>query len=70
MHPPLADWNEIVPAMKTIGVKRFVLGSDLGSWPMPPPVATFKRFLGLLVDRGIEESEVEVMKANARDLFF
>lgn len=70
MHPPLADWNEIIPAMKTIGVERFVLGSDLGSWPMPPPVATFKRFLGLLVDRGIDESEVEVMKANAHGLFF
>lgn len=71
LQPPCHSWEEFLAAVKEVGADHFILATDLGNWIFPPPVATFKRFLGLCIDFGIPEADVEKMaKTNARNLIF
>ncbi len=71
LQPQCNPWDEFVAAVKEVGAEHFILGTDLGNWVFPPPVASFKLFLSLCVDYGIPEADVEKMaKINAKNLIF
>ena len=70
-QPPEFDIDETFEAIKEVGADYFVLGSDGGNWKLPPPAYTFRTMLGLLLERGISESDVEKMaRINAEKLIF
>jgi hypothetical protein len=69
--PPLFDIDEAIEAIRTIGAEHFVLGTDLGNWRVPPPAINYRIFLGLLLEGGIPEPDIEKMaKHNPRKLIF
>lgn len=69
--PPLFSIDETIEAINEIGADHFVLGTDLGNWRVPPPAINYKIYLGLLLERGISESDIQKMaKFNAQKLIF
>lgn len=69
--PPLFSLDETIEAIKEIGADHIVLGTDLGNWRVPPPVINYKIYLGLLLERGISESDiVKMSKINPQKLIF
>jgi len=69
--PPLFDIDEAIEAIRNIGSDHFVLGSDLGNWRLPPPAINYRIFLGLLLENGIAEPDIEKMaKLNPKKLIF
>ncbi|MHB1126650.1 MAG: DUF6282 family protein [Bacillota bacterium] len=69
--PPLFSIDEIIEAYKEIGPDRIVLGTDLGNWRVPPPAVNYKIYLGLLLERGVPETDlVKMSKNNAERLIF
>jgi hypothetical protein len=69
--PPLFSIGETIEVIQAIGPDHFVLGTDLGNWRVPPPAINYKIFLGLLLERGITETDIRKMaKKNAEALIF
>jgi predicted metal-dependent TIM-barrel fold hydrolase len=69
--PPLFSIEETIEVIQAIGPDHFVLGTDLGNWRVPPPAINYKIFLGLLLERGITETDIRKMaKKNAEALIF
>lgn len=68
---PLFSLDETIEVIKEIGADHIVLGTDLGNWRVPPPVINYKIYLGLLLERGISESDiVKMAKINPQKLIF
>jgi predicted metal-dependent TIM-barrel fold hydrolase len=69
--PPLFSINETMEIIKEVGTDRIVLGTDLGNWRLPPPVVNYRILLGLLLEKGVAEGDIEKMaKLNAQTLIF
>jgi len=69
--PPLFDIDEVIEAVRTIGADHIVLGTDLGNWRVPPPAINYRIYLGLLLEGGVSEADIEKMaKHNPRKLIF
>ena len=70
-HKPDFSWEETIQAIHEIGADHFVLGTDAGTWKLPPPLTSYRTFVGMLVEKGIPEVDVEKMaKLNAQKLIF
>ena len=70
-YPPFFDWDESLQIIKEVGADNIVLGTDLGNFKWPHPIEGFKRFIALLLDKGVPEKDVEKMaKTNAHNLIF
>jgi len=68
-HPPFFDWNETLDIIKEVGPASVILGTDLGNFKWPHPVDSFRRYIALLLDKGVNEKDVEQMaKINPRNL--
>ncbi len=69
--PLIWSLEETIQAIKTIGADHIVLGTDCGNWKLPPPAENYRRYLGVLLEAGIPEADVEKMaKLNAQKLIF
>jgi len=63
------DWT--IEVIKEVGPDHIVLGTDLGNWKWPHPVLGYRRFLGMLLDRGVPEADIQKMaRINAEKLIF
>jgi hypothetical protein len=70
-HPPDFSWDETLRAIKEVGADHFVLGTDLGTWKLPPPLTSYRTFVGTLLEKGVPEAEVEKMtRVNPERLIF
>lgn len=60
---PCCEWplEDLLRWIDLVGPERTVLGSDLGQKQNPPPMDGFRTMIGLLLDRGIRESDIELM---------
>lgn len=51
----------IVNQIRTIGAKRYVLGTDAGSMRLPDNTTSMKGFISSLMKAGITENEIDLM---------
>ncbi len=69
--PPEFPLDESVKAIKEVGADHFVLGTDGGNYKLPPPAEAYRTMVGLLLERGISEADLEKMaRINAERLIF
>ncbi len=55
------DVDVLVAWIEAIGPERSTLGSDLGQMANPLPTESFRKIVGKLLDRGLEEEDVKRM---------
>jgi hypothetical protein len=53
--------NEMVAAIKAVGVPRCILSTDLGQANNPTPVEGMKLMIAAMLNCGLSENEVEIM---------
>lgn len=71
LSPMAWRWDETLKAIKEIGADHFVIASDLGNWRKPDPIDFYKITIGLLLEYGIPEADVEKMvRVNAERLIW
>ena len=53
--------DEVVEAMREVGVEHYILASDLGQVHNPPPPEGLRIYIMMLLERGFEPDEIRVM---------
>ncbi len=67
--PPVTI-ESVAEKIRTVGPERVVLGSDSGSYVLPPPVEAFREFLIMIHGAGFTDDEIRIMAArNPAQLF-
>ena len=71
LSPMAWPWDKTLEAIKKVGADHFVIASDLGNWRKPDPIDFWKITIGLLLENGIPEADVEKMvRINAEKLIW
>jgi hypothetical protein len=55
------DISTLLSYIKTVGVDRTILSSDLGQNNNPLPVEAYERIIGMLLQAGLKEAEIKTM---------
>ncbi len=64
-------WDETLRAFKEVGADHFVIASDLGNWREPDPIDFYKITIGLLLENGVPDADIEKMvRLNAEKLIW
>jgi hypothetical protein len=58
---PGQDPRGVAEAIKAVGPKHCIMSSDMGIWYSPPPVEGLRSFCEIMMQLGIERSEIDVM---------
>ncbi len=67
--PPVTI-ESVAEKIRAVGPERVVLGSDSGSYVLPPPVEAFREFLIMIHGAGFDDAAIRVMAAgNPAHLF-
>ena len=67
--PPVTI-ESVAEKIRAVGPERVVLGSDSGSYVLPPPVEAFREFLIMISSAGFSDDEIQIMAArNPTQLF-
>lgn len=53
--------DEVVEAVREVGVEHYILASDLGQVHNPPPPEGLRIYIMMLLERGFEPDEIRVM---------
>jgi hypothetical protein len=53
--------QDLVEAIRTVGAEHCIISTDLGQYDNPPASEGMRMFIGLLLQNGITEHEVELM---------
>jgi hypothetical protein len=71
LTPVSWPWPETLEAIAKVGADRLIVASDLGNWRDPHPIDLYKITIGLLLEAGISDADVEKMvRGNAEKLIW
>ena len=57
----LVSPKEVVEMIEGVGYKNVLIGSDCGQLRLPAPAEALRRFVGMLLDEGMEEYKIHYM---------
>jgi hypothetical protein len=70
-RPPVFDWDYYLDAISTVGVDRFVFGSDTGSFSSLFPTESIRMLITGLLIAGVPDKDVEkIVRMNPQALLY